>query len=52
MTRAAAEAATLLGRHRDLLARLPVTFRAFIGLEAQKWPTFFPPEKAYLCALL
>jgi hypothetical protein len=52
MTRAAAEAATLLGRHRDLLARLPVTFQAFIGLEAQKWPTFFPPEKAYLGALL
>ena len=27
---------------------LPVTLRAFIGVEAEKWPTFFPPEKAYL----
>ncbi|PYQ19113.1 MAG: hypothetical protein DMF81_22910 [Acidobacteria bacterium] len=48
----AAEAASLLRRHRDLLARLPVTFQAFIGVEAQRWPAFFAPEKAYLAALL
>ncbi len=46
------DAASLLRRHRDLLARLPVTFRAFVGVEAQKWPTPFEPEKAYLGALL
>src|SRR5712671_4913549 len=45
-------AAALLRRHRDLLARLPVTFRAFIGVEAEKWPTLFAPEQAYLGALL
>jgi len=49
---AEAEAASLLGRHRDLLARLPVTFQAFIGVEAERWPTFFAPEKAHLRALL
>ena len=47
-----AEAATLLRQHRALLARLPVTLRAFLEIEAEKWPTFFPPEKAYLAALL
>ena len=31
---------------------MPVTLRAFIGMEADKWPTFFAPEKAYLTALL
>ena len=45
-------AASLLRQHRELLARLPVTLRAFIGIEAEKWPTFFAPEKAYLTALL
>jgi len=48
----AADASSLLRQHRELLARLPVTLRAFIGLEAEKWPTFFAPEKAYLTALL
>ncbi|HEU0108558.1 MAG TPA: hypothetical protein VFT38_20400 [Vicinamibacteria bacterium] len=46
------DAARLLRQHRELLARLPVTLRAFIGIEAEKWPTFFAPEKAYLTALL
>ena len=46
------DAASLLRQHRELLARLPVTLRAFIGIEAEKWPTFFAPEKAYLTALL
>jgi hypothetical protein len=48
----AADAASLLRQHRESLGRMPVTLRAFIGLEAEKWPTFFPPEKAYLTALL
>ncbi|HEV8701992.1 MAG TPA: hypothetical protein VGV60_12035 [Candidatus Polarisedimenticolia bacterium] len=48
----AADAASLLREHRDLLARLPLTFRAFIGVEAEKWPTLFAAEKAYLGALL
>jgi len=48
----APDAASLLRQHRDLLARLPVTFRAFIGVEAEKWPTLFAPEQAYLRALL
>lgn len=48
----AADGASLLRQHRDLLARLPVTFRAFVGVEAQRWPTLFAPEKAYLEALL
>jgi hypothetical protein len=47
-----ADAASLLRQHRELLARLPVTFRAFVGVEAEKWPTSFPPERAYLAALL
>ena len=51
-TSTAADAASLLRAHRDLLARLPVTFRAFIGVEAEKWPTLFAPERAYLGALL
>jgi hypothetical protein len=46
------DATRLLRQHRELLARLPVTLRAFIGIEAEKWPTFFAPEKAYLTALL
>jgi hypothetical protein len=50
--RPADEAATLLATHREGIARLPVTLRAFIGVEAGKWPTLFPPEKAYLGALL
>ena len=48
----ASDAASLLRRHRELLARLPLSFRAFIGVEAEKWPTMFAPEKAYLGALL
>ena len=53
MTRAVvAEADALLRPHRELLARLPPTFRAFVGVEAAKWPTLFAPEKAYLGALL
>jgi len=48
----AADAASLLRRHHDLLVRLPVTFQAFIGVEAAKWPTLFAPERAYLGALL
>jgi hypothetical protein len=48
----AADAASLLRQHRDALGRMPVTLRAFIGVEAEKWPTFFAPEKAYLAALL
>jgi hypothetical protein len=48
----APDPASLLRRHHELLARLPVSFRAFIGVEAEKWPTMFAPEKAYLGALL
>jgi hypothetical protein len=48
----AADASALLRQHRDLLARLPVTVRAFIGVEAEKWPTLFAPEKTYLTVLL
>jgi len=47
-----ADAASLLRQHRESLGRMPVTLRAFIGMEADKWPTFFAPEKAYLTALL
>jgi hypothetical protein len=46
------DASVLLRRHHELLARLPVTFRAFIGVEAERWPTLFAAEKAYLGALL
>jgi hypothetical protein len=49
---AGGDGASLLRQHGELLARLPVTFRAFVGVEAQKWPTLFAPEKAYLAALL
>jgi len=35
-----------------LLGRLPVTLRAFLEIEAEKWPTLFAPEKTYLAALL
>src|SRR5262245_28661058 len=48
----AADAESLLRPYRELLARLPVTFQAFIGVEAERWPTLFAPEKAYLGALL
>jgi hypothetical protein len=48
----AADAADLLRRHHELLARMPVTFRAFIGVEASRWPTLFTAEKAHLGALL
>ncbi len=46
------EAEGLLREHRDLLGRLPVTFRAYLGTEIGRWPTLFAPEKAYLRALL
>ena len=46
------DASVLLRRHHEMLARLPVTFRAFIGVEAGRWPTLFAAEKAYLGALL
>ena len=46
------EAEGLLREHRDLLGRLPVTFRAYLGSEVERWPTLFAPEKAYLRALL
>jgi hypothetical protein len=46
------EAESLRREHRDLLERLPVTFRAYLGAEIERWPTFFAPEKAYLRALL
>jgi hypothetical protein len=52
MSTTAADEASLLRPHRDLLARLPLTLRAFVGVEAEKWPTLFAPEKAYLGALL
>jgi hypothetical protein len=48
----ATDGTSLLRQHRDLLARLPVTIRAFVGVEAQRWPTLFAPEKSYLAALL
>jgi hypothetical protein len=51
-TTAASGAGALLRTHGALLARLPPTFRAFVGLEAAKWPTLFAPEQAYLAALL
>ncbi len=52
MTPAPKDAGALLRTHRDLLARLPPTFRAFVGVEVAKWPALFAPEKAYLAALL
>src|SRR6185503_8796287 len=42
---------TFLRERRDGLARLPVTFRAFLGVEAGKWPALFAPEKARLVVL-
>jgi hypothetical protein len=45
-----ADGASLLKRHRDVLKRLPVSFRAFLALEAEKWPTFFEPERTRLAA--
>jgi hypothetical protein len=47
-----ADAASLLERHKQLLARLPVTFRAHVGVEAARWSTSFPAERANLAALL
>jgi len=47
-----ADAATLLKQHKQLLERLPVTFRANIGVEAATWSTSFPAERANLAALL
>jgi hypothetical protein len=46
------DAAALLQEHRLLLSRLPVTFRAFLGVELNRWPILFPAEQAYLTALL
>jgi hypothetical protein len=46
-----ADAATFLRERRDGLARLPVTFRAFLGVEAEKWPALFAPEQARLVVL-
>jgi hypothetical protein len=43
---------SLLREHRALLPLLPVTFRAYLGAEIEKWPTLFAPEKAYLRVLL
>jgi hypothetical protein len=45
------DGAALLKERRDLLARLPVSFRAFLSLEAEKWPALFAPERAHLVAL-
>jgi hypothetical protein len=45
------EGATLLNAHRGLLSRLPVSFRAFLALEAEKWPALFAPEQARLAAV-
>ena len=47
-----ADAAALLQQHKLLLARLPVTFRAHVGVEAARWSTSFPAERANLAALL
>lgn len=46
------DAAALLQEHRPLLSRLPVTFRAFLGVELTRWPILFAAERAYLEALL
>jgi hypothetical protein len=46
------QAESLLREHRDLLERLPLTFRAYVGTELERWPNLFAPEKAYLRALL
>ena len=46
-----ADAASLLQAHRELLSSLPVTFRAYLGVEAARWPTLFTPEKERLAAL-
>jgi hypothetical protein len=46
------DAAVLLQEHRLLLSRLPVTFRAFVGVELKRWPILFAAEQAYLGALL
>lgn len=42
----------LLREHRGLVERLPVTLRAFLGVEMERWPVLFAPEKAYLRALV
>src|SRR5258708_35868009 len=46
------EAATLVQKHREVLARLPATVHAFILVELQKWPLLFAPEQRYQRALL
>jgi len=46
------ESATLAQQHRDTLARLPATVRAFILTELQKWPLLFEAEQRYQRALL
>src|SRR3989442_880146 len=42
----------LLREQRGLVGRLPVPFRASRGVETERWPPLFAPEKAYLRALL
>jgi len=49
---AALDVESPMREHRELLERLPVTFRANLGVEIGRWPTLFAPEKAYLRALL
>jgi len=49
---AALDVESAMREHRELLERLPVTFRANLGVEIGRWPTLFAPEKAYLRALL
>src|SRR5258708_39149530 len=46
------EAATLVQKHREVLARLPATVHAFVLVELQKWPLLFAPEQRYQRALL
>jgi hypothetical protein len=46
------EAAALVQKHREVLARLPATVHAFILVELQKWPLLFAPEQRYQRALL
>jgi hypothetical protein len=46
------EAATLVQKHREVLARLPATVHAFILVELQKWSLLFAPEQRYQRALL
>jgi hypothetical protein len=48
----ASDGEALLRAHREMLARLPVTMRAFVGIEAAKWPVMFEPERMYLSVLM